>query len=104
MTTPTTPIPTPPTLTERDYFVAWLAFFLTATVSGGIAGAIAGGALGFILGAAGVATSVIGRAAAILGFIVSIPISYGVFRWAVGQFLIRRLTPADLPGPGNPPK
>ncbi|MCP3962821.1 MAG: hypothetical protein GY719_33705 [bacterium] len=79
-------------IAEKDYFVAWILFFLCATVAGALAGAIFGGIAGFMLGASGVTdATTLQIAGGIMGFIVGLPISYLCFRFFVGKFIVKKL-------------
>jgi len=80
----------PTLVTEVDYVIAWLIYFVTVTAGGFIAGALAGGVIGIALGFMGVATRWITVAGAIAGFIVGVPISYVLFRLIVGKFIVRK--------------
>jgi hypothetical protein len=73
----------PTTPSDARLFKSWLLFFLVSTVGTSVAGAIIWGILGFLLGAAGLSPDAIHWAARATSFIVSLPISYGAFRWAV---------------------
>lgn len=73
----------PTTPSDARLFKSWLLFFLVSTVGSAVAGAITWGILRFLLGAAGLAPDAIDWAARTAGFIISLPISYGAFRWAV---------------------
>jgi len=79
-------------VSEATYFLAWLVFFLIATIGGGIAGLIVGGVIGFILGAAGVSLMTIQAICTVLGFIIGIPISYLAFRVVVKKMVVDKLS------------
>ena len=70
---------------------AWLIFFLIVTFGGGLLGAVIGGIIGAILGSAGVSANVIMLTTAVLGFFISIPISYFTFRWSVVRYVFPAL-------------
>jgi len=75
---------------ESQYFVAWLLFWLSSIIGGSILGAIGGGIVGFILGAAGVDAKIIMVICGAVGFILGIPLSYGLFRWIVGAMIVKK--------------
>jgi hypothetical protein len=79
-------------LKEVDYLKSWAIFFALAFVGGTIAGALVGGVAGGILGAMGASHKTISVLAAALGFLVSMPISYLCFRFAVTKFLLPKVT------------
>ncbi|HEV2969017.1 MAG TPA: hypothetical protein VGY55_03440 [Pirellulales bacterium] len=81
----------PPPLQEMDYFLAWLCFFLCATVAGFFAGAVAGGVIGFVLGGAGQSLDTIRGVAMIIAFITGLPISYAFFRLFVGRMIVGKI-------------
>lgn len=79
-------------LRESDYFVAWLLFFLAATLGGGVVGFIFGAIIGLIMGIAGITDpNVLATAGGIIGFLVGIPVSYISFRFFVGKFIVDKL-------------
>ena len=78
-------------LKEADYIKPWAIFFAIAFVGGMIAGAILGGIAGGILGAVGAPPQLIRLAGGVMGFLVSIPISYFSFRFAVTKFLLPKV-------------
>src|SRR5688572_16836275 len=87
-------------LKEADYIKPWAIFFAIAFVGGTIAGAILGGIAGGILGVLGAAPKLIAFVGGVLGFLVSIPISYFSFRFAVTKFLLPKVTapePSTIP-------
>jgi hypothetical protein len=81
----------PAPLKEMDYFLAWLCFFLSATVAGFFAGAFAGGVIGFVLGGAGQSLDTIRGVAMIVAFITGLPISYAFFRLFVGRMIVGKI-------------
>ena len=91
----------PSPLREFDYLIAWFLFFIGATLGGAIAGFIVGAVLGGILGASGVEPRYIGIAGAVAGFLVSMPVSYAVFRLVVSQFIVRKLNAAAAQRPAS---
>jgi hypothetical protein len=74
-----------------DYLKPWIIFFVLSFVATTIAGAIVGGVAGGILAVVG-APRVISIVAGMLAFLVSLPISYFCFRFAVSKFLVPKLT------------
>ena len=85
-------------LKESDYLTSWAIFFVIASVGGMLAGLIVGGIAGGILGVLGVSKSLIATVGGSLGFLVSLPISYFSFRFAVRKFLLPKLpAPAEAP-------
>src|SRR5688572_17311847 len=89
-------------LKEADYIKPWAIFFAIAFVGGTIAGAILGGIAGGILGVLGAAPKLIAFVGGVLGFLVSIPISYFSFRFAVTKFLLPKVT-TPTPEPSTIP-
>jgi hypothetical protein len=85
-------------LKEVDYIKPWAIFFALAFVGGTLAGAIVGGVVGGILGALGASHRIIAVFSGGLAFLISMPISYLCFRFAVTKFLLPKLTP---PAAGN---
>jgi hypothetical protein len=85
-------------LKESDYLTTWAIFFVIAFVGGAVAGAIVGGIAGAILGVLGASRSLISTVGGGLGFLVSLPISYFAFRFAVRKFLLPKVAvPAEAP-------
>ena len=60
-------------LKEADYFIAWAVSFLIATVGGAIIGMVARG---------------------ILGFLLSLPLSYLAFRFVVAKYIVSKVEAA----------
>jgi hypothetical protein len=79
-------------LKEKDYIKVWAIFFVIAFIGGTVAGAVVGGVAGGILGALGAKGRLISLVAGLLGFVVSLPISYFSFRFAITKFLLPKLT------------
>jgi len=75
-------------LQEVEYLIAWVIFFLCATVGSAIVGFIGGGIVGAVLGAAGAKIQSI---RAVVGFVLSLPVSYIVFRFVVGKFIVEKV-------------
>ncbi len=76
---------------ESEYFVAWLLFWLSSTVGGVVLGAIVGGIAGRILGAAVVDLQSIKLICGGIGFLLSIPVSYGLLRLFVHLMIVRKV-------------
>ena len=70
---------------------AWLVFFLVATVAGGLFGAIVGAVLGLVLASLGFGITAIQIAGGIVGFVLSVPISFFTYRWSVQRFIVAPL-------------
>jgi Na+/melibiose symporter-like transporter len=79
---------------ESDYFVAWIIFFLAATVGAAIAGGVVGFLLGAILGIAKVPMHTIKTVCGLAGFVASIPVSFFVFRFIVAKFIVEKVKAA----------
>jgi hypothetical protein len=83
-------------LKEADYIKPWAIFFALTFVGGAIAAAILGGVTGAILRVVGASPGFIAAFSGGLCFLVSMPISYFCFRFAVKKFLLPKITmPAD---------
>jgi|SRR3954469_8719250 hypothetical protein len=78
-------------LQEADYLIAWVVFFLCATVGSAIVGFIGGGLIGGVLGMAGAKTQMIRTAGAVVGFVLSMPVSYLAFRFVVAKFIVEKV-------------
>jgi hypothetical protein len=78
-------------LRESEYFVAWLLFFLLASVVGGLLGGAAGFVAGIVLGASGVDPSTIALASGALGFVLGVPVSYLSFRFIVSSMVVKKV-------------
>ena len=78
-----------------DYLKPWIIFFALSFVATTITGAIIGGIAGALLAMTGGAR-LISILAAFLAFLVSLPISYFSFRFAVSKFLVPKISsPAE---------
>jgi hypothetical protein len=86
---------TPTTLKETDYLKAWFILWLLATVGGFFAGAVVGGLVGAILGAVGVPVQAIKIICSVVGFLISVPLSYVVFRFVVARFIVPKIAARD---------
>ena len=69
-------------------FKAWIVFFLLSVVGGLVVGMVVGAIAGGALGAGGVSMEQIRFICTILGFVVSIPISFLSFFFSVKTFLL----------------
>ena len=78
-------------VTTSQIFVAWLCFFLIATLGGFVFGAILGGILGAILGAGGADIRTITVVVQVIGFAISIPVSFLCYWWSVNQFIVKKM-------------
>lgn len=85
-------------VSEWVYFKTWFVFFLGASVFGAVIGGLVGGVMGAILGFQGASPERIRIVCGIVGFLVGIPISYAMFRWTVGSFIVKRISRA-MSGP-----
>ncbi len=74
-----------------NYLKSWFLFFLVASIGGALVGDLAGVVAGGVMGAAGVATDRIVLIGKILGFFVSVPISFFTFRWSVKTYIVDQL-------------
>ncbi len=84
---------------KPKYFKAWIIFFMIATVGGMLLGGVAGFFIGLAMGLAKVDLTIIKIACGAAGFVLSLPLSYFTFRWVVGEFIIKDLTPPTEPPP-----
>jgi hypothetical protein len=75
-----------------DYLKPWAIFFVLSFIGTTVAGAIIGGVAGGILAVIGGAPRLISIVAGGLGFLVSLPISYFCFRFAVSKFLLPKVS------------
>jgi len=78
-------------LKQVDYLKPWIIFFALSFVATTIAGAIVGGIAGALLAVVG-GGRLISIVAGLLGFLVSLPISYFCFRFAVSKFLVPKIS------------
>jgi hypothetical protein len=76
---------------ESEYFLAWLVFWLCCTIGGVILGGVAGGVVGFCLGVAGVDLHAIRLICGALGFLLSIPLSYVMFRVFAARMIVKKV-------------
>jgi len=74
---------------------AWVLFILLATICSAGAGMLVGAVAGAAMGAAGVELSTIMRIGQLLGFLVSLPISFIVFRWSITKYILPQLRAAS---------
>jgi hypothetical protein len=78
-----------------DYLKPWVIFFLLSFVGTTVAGAIIGGVAGGVLAVIGGAPRLISIVAGGLGFLISLPISYFCFRFAVSKFLLPKISSTE---------
>lgn len=78
-------------LKELDYLIAWVVFFICATIGGAFAGLIGGLFIGVVLGASGSSPDILRAAGAIVGFVFAMPISYITFRLVVAKFIVGKM-------------
>jgi len=79
------------------YFKPWILFFIVGSVGGGIAGFIVGLFSGIIMTIAGVESQPMhALVGGVAGYIISIPISFLVYKWSVKKFVLSQLEP--VPG------
>ncbi|MBB5358592.1 ABC-type antimicrobial peptide transport system permease subunit [Rhodanobacter sp. ANJX3] len=83
---------------KPHYLKSWFLFFLVASIGGGLVGGLFGVITGGVMGAAGVPLDRIALICKILGFLVSVPISFFTFRWSVSTYIVDQL-PQRLPEP-----
>jgi hypothetical protein len=86
------------------YFKAWLLFFVIASAGGALVGGMAGLFLGVALALANVGPGTIKLSAAVLGFVLGMPISYFAFKWVVSQFIVKGDVVAPPVIEGGPPQ
>ncbi|EEF60253.1 hypothetical protein [Pedosphaera parvula] len=79
---------------ESDYFVAWIVFFLTATVGGGILGMFVGSVLGGTLGVVHVPLETIKFICTLAGFVVAVLASFFTFRLVVAKMIVEKVKAA----------
>ena len=71
------------------FFKAWLLFYLLAAVVGAGVGFVAGMITAIALNVAEVAEADILIACQVLGFVVSLPVSYVCYKWSVQKYLLK---------------
>jgi hypothetical protein len=86
-------------LKETDYLKAWAIFWVAATVGGIIIGAVAGFIVGFALGVLGVKLAAIKTICGGVGFLLSIPLSYVLFKYSIQNFLLPKISPPQSATP-----
>src|SRR5688500_15171769 len=91
-----------PQIKESDYIKTWALMWLCSTVGGFLVGAIVGGILGGAMGVAGIPVSTIRIICGVVGFVLSVPISYLFFRLFVSRFIVQKLT-SQITAPAVPP-
>jgi hypothetical protein len=75
---------------EWEYFLAWLVFWLCNAVAGFFLGTAAGGVVRLLLQAVGVRTNAIKTISGNVGLVLSIVLSYVLFRIFVGNMIVRK--------------
>lgn len=87
-------------MASRDipYLKTWAIFFVVATIGSVLAGAVSGAIIGAVLGASGVSLSTIPLVTAAVGFLLSLPISFFTFKWAVSTHIVEDVGNASQPG------
>ena len=83
---------------QPNYLKSWFLFFLVASIGGALVGGLFGVVTGGVMGAAGFPSDRIVLICKILGFFVSVPISFFTFRWSVRTYIVDQL-PQHLPEP-----
>lgn len=73
---------------NQGYLKSWLLFFVVASIGGAVAGGLFGLMAGGVMGAAGVSLPRITLVSRIVGFCISVPISFFTFRWSVRTYII----------------
>jgi hypothetical protein len=91
-------------LKELDYLIAWVVFFISATIGGAVVDAIGGGIIGGILGVLHVSNQAIRTAGGVVGFILALPVSYLVFRFVVAKFVVEKVEAAAAAAATAPPQ
>ena len=81
------------------YFKAWLIFFVLANVCGFIVGAGAGALTAAVLAAIGYTPQHPFLVGAIVGVVLTAPVSFLFFWFCVKQFVVRKLAPPAVPSP-----
>lgn len=81
------------------YFKSWLLFFLVASIGGAVAGGIVGVVVGGAMGAGEMPLDRVVQICKVLGFVVSMPISFFTFRWSVRTCIVDA-----MPDGGTPPE
>lgn len=94
-----------PVLRERDFFFTWLLFSVCNVVASGAIGFVAGGVAGLILVLIGITPKSdpthFKMITAGAGFVVSLPVSYSLFRHFVSQLWQRKHAGSDHPAPAG---
>lgn len=80
-------------VTEFDFFLAWVLHFFAAMVGGAIVGLIGGAIMGIALLPFGIVGDRAAVAGSIVGFVLSLPVSYILFRLIVARFIVQKLLP-----------
>lgn len=90
-------------ITESRYLLTWFVFWISSVVGGFLVGGVAGGIMGVILGTAGVDVGAISVICAAVGFVLSIPLSYVLFRVFVGTMIVSKAQATILSVSGRSP-
>lgn len=83
-----------PTIGGLDYLKSFAIFFLMSFVLGAVAGFVVGAIAGAVLGGAGADLQTIQLVGGALGFLVSIPVDFVCFQFAVRKFIVEKLNPS----------
>jgi cation transporter-like permease len=83
---------------QPNYAKSRVLFFLVASIGGALVGGVLGVVISGVMGAPGVPTDRIVLICKILGFFVSMPISFFTSRWSVRTYVVDQL-PQRLPAP-----
>ena len=82
-------------MNNPKYLKAWIVFFLIATTAGSLAGALAGGIAALFIGILNPGdTTVLASNKFLfqaLGLLVTLPISFFVYKWSVKKFILPQL-------------
>jgi uncharacterized membrane protein len=87
------------TSSRPNYLKSWMLFFLIASVGGALAGGVFGAVAGGMMGAGGVPLNRVVQICKIIGFVVSMPISFFTFRWSVRTYIVEAMPPASTQPP-----
>jgi hypothetical protein len=82
-------------LKDVDYLKPWAIFFVMSFIAVTIATAVIGLVIGGVLKVMGASPAFVATLSSGLGFLVSLPISYFSFRFAVAKFLLPKVGPAE---------
>jgi ABC-type uncharacterized transport system permease subunit len=76
-----------------NFFKSWLIHTFVSLILCALAGGVAGFIIGFVMGGAGAPLDQIRVVCGIAGFLAGLPISFLVFRWAVGLYFAPKQIP-----------